>query len=178
MSEPDDQDELGGLIEASARSATFSWGAPQAPEREQELLPVLHFLAGDRHYAMAGELVREVVGEVRVTPLPGAPPHLAGIIIHRRQVVGVIDLDRWFGTSTPSRPPGRVILMEYQGALVGLNASEVTQIEQWPLDALNDSIDALPAPVRRYALGARGRGDQVVALLDIKRLLEDAAVRG
>lgn len=57
------------------------------------------FRLGEREHALPVEEVGEVVRMVAVTPVPDAPPWLAGVISVRGQVIPVIDLRARFGAS-------------------------------------------------------------------------------
>lgn len=170
---------------AQLSSREQGWGVEQEDDRSsgQELLPVLRFHNITHHYALPGDQVKEVIGPSRMTPLPGAPPYILGITVHRRQVIGILDLDQFFypERSLPSPPPERVILVEYGSSLVGIHAGERTYLEQWPLESVSrESVELLQPNIRPYARAIRDspQDPDVVLLLDIDKVLEDAAIRG
>ena len=158
-------------------------GAAPGQAQSEELLSVLRFHPMTHHYALPGEQVLEVIGPAKLTPLPGSPPYILGITVHRRQVVGVLDLDRFFypDRELPPTQPERVILVEYGSALVGLHAGQRAHLEQWPVSSLSkDSVELLLPNIRPYARALRDspQDPDVVLLLNLDKVLEDAALRG
>lgn len=163
-------------------SAGFDWGAGEEETAEQEELTLLQFHHGAQRYAVAGEEVREVINRSTSTELPGSPPHIRGIMIHRRQVIGLLDLDRWFGVSRGSGDDfgqSRVILVEHQNLVAGIIADPSTQIVQWSAEVLHKSLpESLPSRVRAYIKALRHDDSGTVLMLDVVKLLEDAAIKG
>jgi purine-binding chemotaxis protein CheW len=64
--------------------------------RPEEQLEVLEFLLVHERYAIASSWVREVCPLRDLTPLPGTPPFVRGIVNLRGQIVSVVDLKRFF----------------------------------------------------------------------------------
>lgn len=57
-------------------------------------LELLCFRVGGRVFALDIMNIREILRRQEVTPVPGAPPHVAGVVNLRGELVPVIDLDR------------------------------------------------------------------------------------
>ena len=64
--------------------------------RPEDEIEVVEFLLGSEHYAIAASLVREVCPLKDLTPLPGTPAFVRGIINLRGRIVSVVDLKRFF----------------------------------------------------------------------------------
>ena len=183
MAKTDDTVEgLDGLIEEAGGSSEFDWGAEELEDDAGEEIDVLRFALGSALFAVEGRFVKEVVGDVAITPLPGAPPHIAGIGVIKRQVIGVLDLARWFGLEADEpdedATPRLVIMEAGESLTVGIEADQVLGIEPWPA---TPDIASLPESVsgklRSFSRGARWAPGGVVILLDIERILEESAVR-
>ena len=69
-------------------------------QEEQQEIDIIVFSMGEEHYAMDVTMVREVVEMVPITPLPGTPPHMLGIINLRGEVTHVIDFSRVLGKNS------------------------------------------------------------------------------
>lgn len=182
----DDQQQAKSLEEAILELSQREqrWGVEGgAPQDAESVLPVLRFHIATHHYALPGEEVKEIIGPGKLTPLPGAPPYILGITVHRRQVVGVLDLDRFFypERNLPTHPHERLVIVEYGQALVGINAGSRTTLEQWPARSFSaESLELLQPNIRPYARAMRDNPNDpdVILLLDIEKVLEDAALRG
>lgn len=170
------------LIEEAAVAGRFDWdeGSVDEDERE-ESLSVLCFELGQGSYAIASDYVREIVSDLPVTPVPGAPGHVRGVTVFRRQVLGVLSLAQWLDPAEGQKQPGssRIIIVEVGPYTVGLEADALSGMQQWPVEVLErDEIPpTINSRIRRYALGLRLEREQVAILLDVPRLLRDAAVR-
>lgn len=173
---------FGALIaQASQRPAGFDWQDDDVGAEAAQVLAVLRFGVGARQYAVAARYVREIVSDLRITPVPGAPNYVRGVAIYRRQVLGVLSLDQWLDpvAARAVAEQGRIVIVEAGAYLVGIDANEVSGMGEWAEETLDRSRipDTLSARTRRYAAGIRVEGNQATVLLDIPRLLADAAVQ-
>lgn len=172
--------ELDELIAERGEASEFDWGADELDEAAVSEIEVLRFTTGGTPFAAVGALVREVVGEVRVTTLPGAPYYIKGVAVLKRQVVGVIDLREWLGLPKKRgrRSQGRMLLVESGELVAACAVDEVTGIETWPdLSDGSNLPDTLDDRTRRFARSAQWAPGGMVVLLDFERILEEAAVR-
>lgn len=122
------------------------------------LLPV-----GDDWYAVALELVREVVEPEHVTPVPLAPATVLGLVNVRGQVVPVLDTGTLLGVAAPAGAPGApvaVAVVDTARGPAGLAASGAPVV-----DVLGDDLGPsdLPAGERRRRCSAG-----VATLLDVE----------
>ena len=146
-------------------------------EREQYFSNNLHFELGTdrlRLTAFALALASEL------TPLPGAPDYILGVMVHRRHVIGVLDLASWLERPHTGMPDGteRLVIIEHGDMTAGICTDAFTQIVDIPHHKLeqarskhhraihhNPYISAI-LPIREHA----------VPLLHITKLLSDAAL--
>jgi chemotaxis-related protein WspB len=135
----------------------------------------LSFAAGRDRLALDIRRVAEVVPRVRLTPLEGAPPWLAGTFVYRGEVVPVIDLHRLAGAGDcPELLSSRIILIPAGGRLLGLLAAQVADLCE--VEAPADPV-SLAAPGRPDLGPAVADGKGVLRLLDPDRLLPEDARR-
>ncbi len=87
--------------------------------------------------------VLEVIPRVRLRPLTGSPPWMAGVFVYHGQVVPVIDLPKMAGFGEcPSHLSSRIILIPLGlERLVGLLATQVADLRDVP-----DATSSLPSP--------------------------------
>jgi chemotaxis-related protein WspB len=72
---------------------------------------------------------------VRLSPVNGGPPWIAGVFVYRGRVVPVVDLHRLIGAGDcPPHLSSRIILLPYPrnapDSLVGLLATQVAEIRE------------------------------------------------
>src|SRR5690554_2504972 len=176
--------DFSDLVDQAEGLDPFAWDDLQDQIVDEAVtVPVVCFRCGDDDFAIDGQSLREIVGQLETTPLPGAPGHIRGIAVLRRQVIGVLDLSDFLDSarsgSALSASTRRTLIVETPHYTVGLDVDEVTSLDEWPEHLLRE--DSLPTTIkgttRRYAIGAHPLGEELCVLLDIGRLLDDAAVR-
>ncbi len=171
-----------GLIEAAVSGDGFDWDE-EASEADgsQETVSVLRFRVGDSGFAVPTEYVREIISDLTITPVPGAPKHVRGVAVLRRQVLGVLDLHQWLDPVAVREraDSGRIVIVEVGPYTVGIEASEVTGMDEWPAQVLDRSRipESINSRTRRYAAGIRLSEQEAIVLLNVPKLLDDAAVQ-
>ena len=80
------------ILKARARALARESGAGTVVQT----IEVIEFLLAYERYAMELDHVREVFPLKEITPLPGTPPFVLGIINVRGQIVSVVDLKKFF----------------------------------------------------------------------------------
>lgn len=134
-------------------------------------LEVLEFLLGGERYALETRYIREVQPLAGLTPLPGVPPFLLGIVYLRGQILGVVDLRRFFDLEAQGLSNlNRVLVVEHEGLEVGLLADEIVGVGQLPEERLTDNLATLDDERRAYI---RGITPEHLVLLDLPRLASD-----
>jgi purine-binding chemotaxis protein CheW len=142
---------------------------PRADERSW-----LGFVLAGQRYAVSLSCVREVIRCGDVTPVPGAPFEVLGIVNLRGQIVAVLDGRRRFGLSETesigSADSERIVVFDDGGTVIGMK-----------IDAIGDMLeldvaDIAPPPPGRASRrgdpvsGVVTREDGFVALVDVQRL--------
>src|SRR5207248_4601981 len=124
------------------------------PYKTGSLMLVLTFHIGADRLALDIRQVREVVPRVKLQPVTGAPPWLAGLLVYRGQVIPVLDLHRLVGAGEcPPHLSSRIILVPHRlpgggERLLGLLAAQVADIREVP-----DGTPAILASDGRADLG-------------------------
>ncbi len=179
---------LGELL-TQAGELSFDWENENSPGAQQaEEVAVLCFRVGGDIFGLEASFVREIIGTSALTPLPGAPSHIRGIAVLRRQVVGVLDLGKFLGLESSSSEAqtasvqglkSRTVIVEIGKYLAGINVDQVDGLEKWPRTTV-DSVDfsgAIGKKTQRYMSLVHQEGDDLKVLLDLNKLLDDAAIR-
>jgi len=116
------------------------------------------FDVGGRQYALDVALVREIVRLQEITPLPDAPELIEGIVELRGGVVPILDLGRALGDAhTVESSKSRVVVLEYDGLMLGLSVEAATDVlsldaallEDVPELATQAGYDVVRAVVRQ-----------------------------
>ena len=122
------------------------------PEQKPRLLV---FQAGGEFYALSMESVREVERLGRVTPVPGAPPFMRGLVNLRGEILPLIDLAALIGKK-PGQSAQRLIVARAGAAdpVVALLVEELNGLA--PLEESQVEPPPQPGPLRG-SLEHRGR---------------------
>lgn len=138
---------------------------------------VVCFRVGEDHFAIAGDMVREIIGQAESTALPGAPPYITGILIVRRQVVALLSLNRFLELKEECSA-ARILIVESAHFTVGLLVDEVIGLQDWPESSLDPQKlpENMHPQARRFARGVHTFGTAHYIFLNLEALLDAAAV--
>lgn len=130
------------------------------------------FVVDDQKYALPLDVVERVVRAVEVTPLPEAPPIIAGVFSLQGRVVPVVDLRRRF--RLPERavdPDDHFVVARSSDLLVALPADEALGLVK---DLGDDRVAAVDvARDLSYVESVVPQGAEMVFVLDIDTVLTE-----
>lgn len=115
-------------------------------------------------HACAVEGVREVLVYRATTRLPGAPPHVLGLLNLRGTLLTVVDLGARLGHGAPG-PGGHVIVVEVDGRLVGCRVDAIRRVRPQP--ALLPLPGVGNAEVEGIVMGLGEVDGELVAVVDL-----------
>jgi len=135
-------------------------------------MQVVEFLLVRERYALELPHIREVYPLKDLTPLPGTPDFVLGIINVRGEILSIIDMKRFF--DLPERkgltPMNQVIILESDEMAFGILADEILGTRSVPMSAIQKSLPTLTGIRAEYLLGVTGEG---IVILDGTRILSD-----
>lgn len=142
-----------------------------APAEVLELLVLA--LAGER-YGIETAHVLEVLPLRELTPLPGTPSFVLGVVNHRGRILPVLDLRRLFDLTGQGVTEGsRVVAVEAGGMMFGIFADAVTGVVRIGVDALASPPATLAGDRQAFIRGVTG---EMVAVLDLEALARDPRI--
>lgn len=142
-------------------------------QAEPPAVELLAFEAGGSRFGIELAAVREVLRAVLITPLPGAPPVIEGIIDVRGTVVPVYDLRARFGLPIrPLHPDDRLVTAWTGDRLVALHCERTEWLVSVPAPAMERS-GAVSLGDRRVA-GLARLPDGIILITDLPAFLDDA----
>jgi purine-binding chemotaxis protein CheW len=144
-------------------------------QRVSDHLQCVTFTLEEETYGMNVMQVQEVLREVEVAPVPGAPDYVLGIINLRGNVVSVIDARTRFGLPPrQSNELTRIIVIEAQHQIMGILVDSVAEV----VDIQSNEIEVAPNvgndETSRYIDGIVSRDDKLLILVDLNKLLTEA----
>jgi purine-binding chemotaxis protein CheW len=134
----------------------------------------LGFSLKGQRYALSLTSVREVIRPGDITPVPGAPVDVLGVVNLRGQIVPVLDGRRRFGLDgtgdAADEDAQRVIVFDDGGTVVGMRIDVIGDMLTFDPDEV-----APPPPGRAErrddpVSGVITRDDGFIALVDVQKL--------
>jgi purine-binding chemotaxis protein CheW len=119
--------------------------------------------------------VQEVLREIEVAPVPGAPNYVIGIINLRGNVVSVIDARTRFGLASIERTGmSRIIVIEAHKQIIGVLVDGVAEVVDVKLDEIETAPNVGNDESSRYIDGVVSWRDKLLILVDLDKLLSEA----
>lgn len=159
------------ILRARARALARP-AAPLAPAGST--LELLEFGLAKERYALETRHVQGVHPLRELTPLPGTPPFLLGIVNVRSRIVPVLDLKKFFELPEQGLTDlHRVILVRGDDIELGVLADSTHGVHDIPAASLQPSLPTLTGIRAQYLLGITATR---VVVLDFDRILSDPSI--
>ncbi len=138
-----------------------------------ESLDLATFYVRESAYGIDLLKIQEINKLLVLTPVPGAPSYVRGILNLRGQIVTVIDLGYKLGLpETRVNRKGRNIIVRSAGEHIGLLVEQISEVVRVNVD----EIEAPPANMNGiqgdFFHGVIKTDDLLIGILDIEKVLE------
>ena len=155
------------ILQARARALAQ---VPPAEAAEGGLLTqVVVFALGQERYAVQATFVQGIYFVEDLTPVPGTPDFVVGVMNVRGRILSVLDIHRFMGLAGVEIDDDALVAVVHAAGLeVGILVSRVLQVR--PL-SLGELEPALPTATRIAAEYTRGITPDLLVLLDLEALL-------
>jgi purine-binding chemotaxis protein CheW len=140
----------------------------------ETMLELLELRLADEHYAVETRYVQEVHPLHELTPLPGTPPFVLGIVNVRGRILPVLDLKKFF--ELPERgitDMHRIIRVRGEDMELGILADIVVGVRSVAPSRLQPSLPTLTGIRADYLQGVT---DERLVVLDLARILADPKI--
>jgi purine-binding chemotaxis protein CheW len=128
------------------------------------------FLVGEQLYCVDIMSVREIRVCTTLTPLPGEPDYVRGMINLRGTVVPVLDLRTRFGEGRGKRE-GAVVIVIINGRLQGLLVDQVCDIVTVPAGGIAPIPETDTSRRHPFFQGLITQGDALLIVIALDRLM-------
>ncbi|HTZ51788.1 MAG TPA: chemotaxis protein CheW [Spirochaetia bacterium] len=133
---------------------------------------LISFTVGTEQYGLELLRVKEVIRARAPTWLPKAPSCVKGIINLRGDVIPIVDLRERFGLPQQEATAAtRVIVVEVETTLVGMVVDSASQVVRIPVDQFSAPPPVMGDATRGYITSVGRRGEELVIMLDVDRIL-------
>ncbi len=146
----------------------------EAPRAAGEDLLAVEIVLASERYAVECAYVREVQTLRDLTPLPGTPPWIAGVVNVRGEILSVTDLRRLFALREKGLPEQtKLVVLEGEGRAFGVVADTVVGTRSVPLSSIAPPPPTIDGPGRSFLRGVAADG---LIVLDALRILTDPSL--
>ena len=131
------------------------------------------FYLGHEKYGISVLYVKEVLKPVKITPVPGAPEFVLGIINLRGSVVTVVDAHRRLSLSTAEDTDNtRIVVVEYKEQDVGIVVDKVAEV----VELTDDDIELIPTvgdeKHSEFIMGISKTESDLLVILDLQKFMQ------
>jgi purine-binding chemotaxis protein CheW len=162
-------------VERVLRARAQALARPPRPAPAADtILELLEFRLALERYALESRHVQEVLPLRDLTPLPGTPPFILGIVNVRGRILPVLDLKKFFDLPENGITDlHRIILVRGHGLEFGLLADVIVGVRSVAADSLQPSLPTLTGIRADYL---KGVSEERLVVLDLDRLLSDPKI--
>ena len=135
------------------------------------------FTLGDEEYGIAILKVQEIIGYPGFTKIPNMPSFVKGVINLRGSVVPVIDLRLKFAMQEREYDTYTVIaILEVEEKVIGVIVDAVSDVITLKEDEMQPTPDFSSGVKVEFISGMGRKGDTLIILLDIDRVLSEGEI--
>ncbi len=141
---------------------------------EDDVIQWVTFRLAEESYGIAVMQVQEVLRVTEITPVPGAPDYVLGIINLRGNVVTVLDTRKRFGLpANEMDDASRIIIIESGEQVVGLLVDSVAEVVYLRAAEIESSPNVGNEESSRYIQGVHSQEGELLILVDVNKLLTE-----
>lgn len=141
---------------------------------DDSVLQWVTFRLGNETYGLNVMQVREVLRYSEISPVPGAPSYVIGIINLRGNVVTVIDTRERFGLPTAEvTDDTRIVILESESQVVGIMVDSVAEVVYLKASEIETAPNVGNDESSRYIQGVCHKNDELLILIEIAKLLTE-----
>lgn len=146
--------------------------ATEKPDQAALLLHLVTFQLGREEYGVEIASVQEIIRATDITPVPGAPSHVRGVINLRGKIIPVVDLRRRFAlTVVEASDSQRIIVVELGEKRIGMLVDGVSQVIKVPAGVVEEMPEEATSVDENFIKGVGKLENRLVIILDLNRSL-------
>jgi purine-binding chemotaxis protein CheW len=144
---------------------------PTEPPRASEVLEVATFCLAEERYAIETRFVTKVMRLTDLTPIPGTPAFLAGVMNLRGEILAVLDLRPVLGLApSAAGDPSWIVVLGDERDELALCIDAVLEVTTLRVDEVLEPTGSVASNNRPYH---RGVTSDALIVLDGEALLRD-----
>jgi purine-binding chemotaxis protein CheW len=142
---------------------------------DQEETAVVEFLLASEKYGIESSYIREVYPLKELTPLPGTPPFVLGVVSVRGQILSVVDLKKFFDLPDKGLTDlNKIIVLKHNGIEFGVLADVILGLRALRAQDIQPAPPTLTGVREEYL---RGITNDRLIVLEAKNILTDEKIK-
>jgi purine-binding chemotaxis protein CheW len=144
---------------------------PEKETLDQDYLEVVEFLLAYEAYGIESAYIREIYPLTEITPLPGIPLFVRGMVNVRGQILSVIDLKKFFELPEKGLTDlNKIIIVQDENMEFGILADAVLGIRRLATGEIGAALPTLTGIRAQYLKGVTR---ERMVILDATKILSD-----
>lgn len=165
------EDILAGFV-ARAQAEVDQADKERAAGEQRESHHLVTFGLGRECYGVPIESVQEIIRADGITPVPGAPRHVRGVINLRGRIIPVVDLRKRFSLpEVAESDQQRIMVVELGVKRLGMLVDSVSQVLKVPAALVEEIPEEAVSIDEKYLLGVGKLEQRLVFIVELSRTL-------
>ena len=151
--------------------------ATEAGTSDDQVLQWGTFRLGDEIYGINVMQIREVLRHSEITPVPGAPDYVLGIINLRGNVVTVIDTRKRFGLAPGDiDDQSRIVIVEVDSQVIGMLVDSVADVTYLRQSEIETTPNIGNDETSKFIQGVCNKNNELLILIELERMIDTSPV--
>ena len=147
--------------------------ATQIVDVNEDTIQLVLFTLLGTYYAISGEDIKEILYPGKITPIPGTPPFLLGLVNIRGDVESVIDFNLLLSLpKEPDTPNKRILIAEKNDVKTGIMVGAVVDVVELLKSSIGAPIGTIDDSRRDLISGIATYRDKSVTILDLAKVFQ------
>lgn len=174
-SEKSEGDERPSQVSAGSDNSALNTGREAAMDLRQMVV----FSLCNEKYAIDINHLKRIVWAGAITPVPGVPSHILGIVNLRGDLVSVVDLGQLLGLKTraPTGSKPSLLVTHNKGIDVGFLVDSVDDVIELPSRSIDPPLITLEREYAGFLEGEAKFGEALIAILNYERIMASDKMR-
>ena len=144
-------------------------------DETEDVLQMVGFVVAEEFFGVDILMVREIIKDAAITPIPDAPEFIEGVINLRGNIIPIIDLRKRLKLSdAKGQKEARtwILILDIGGRVTGFVVDRVTRVIKVPTGMIKPPPELVVSGLNSdYIRGVCKQDQQLLAILDFNRIL-------
>ncbi len=141
-------------------------------EQNDLIFHLVTFQLGREEYGIEISSVQEIIRATDITPVPGAPEHVRGVINLRGKIIPVVDLRTRFSLpQVETTDAQRIVVVELKEKRLGMLVDSVSQVIKVPAGVVEEMPEEAVSVDENFIKGVGKLDSRLIIILDLNKSL-------